>query len=367
MIFQPHESHEVDARLTRESLYSYYCRSKRKEVIAVRQFLNMIIVDYPDRDGLISRFKSRKDSEFHSAEFELLLFHALASNGFELEIHPEVEDSNNRPDFLVKASGVPLFYLEAVLASQKTENENANKLVQSAIDVFSKHSHHHFNVCVKTNGVPTRAINESKLIREVKAWLDSLDPDSRGSDGYEREFIFAKETFSMNLTAMPLPMELRGKSERMLGLITGLGGWVDPVSGIRNAVKDKGRRYGRPSLPFLVAVNVSGLSVRPEDEVSALFGGEVIRINVETDETHLDREQNGAWTSEKGPQLRRVSGVWIFRNFHAARFGTGDPTLYLNPWADYNLPENLLMFSHRRVVAGWIGEKTVPTSNSAKL
>ena len=369
LIFSNFKRTDSSPKLNSESLYDFYDRSSRADVSHVRDEMQRLCVQFPTPAEIESRFQSRDDQQFRSAEFEILIYDALVRNGFSAQVHPSIAGTSRTPDFLVSAPGGEHFYLEATLANEKREEETEHPLVATTLDVFSKNTHKNFCVIVKTTGVPATQPNQRALLRYVNEWLDSFDPD----EIMQREFTAYPETtwrsgdLELVITAIPLKPDRRGKSSQMLGAFQGDAGWVDPVSGIRTSIRKKGMAYGELDLPFVIAVNVEGKFVHESDEVSALFGSEVIKYEVESKRAWVDRAQDGAWLGVGGPILRRVSGAWIFNCLHVHNYGRSNPTLYLNPWANQPAPDALKVFPHMLAIDGYLKPRTDPVTELARL
>jgi hypothetical protein len=241
------------------------------------------------------------------------------------------------------------------------ENDGNAPIIATTLDALAKTSHKNFFVMVSTDGYPKTQPSGKNLLRSTLAWLDTLDPDvvmdniESGGDASEK-LSWSHEGLTITLTAWPIRKDRRGQSTTLAGGRSGLGGWVDSWSPIRDAVTRKGSKYGKLDKPFVVAVNFLGFSsLNPIDEQQALFGQEVVEISVgSTDEGRLVRRPNGAWTSPAGPRYTRVSGAWIFSNFHTFSLSSILPTLYVNPSSALPLPESVLQFKHAVVEAGWL-------------
>lgn len=102
----------------RESAFSFFNRCGAPAITAVRVLLEDSVARYPSagpdptaRAELISRFRSKDDTEFRSAFWELYLHESLTRAGYELAPHPETENGR-RPDFLA-TKGSDRLYVEA--------------------------------------------------------------------------------------------------------------------------------------------------------------------------------------------------------------------------------------------------------------
>jgi hypothetical protein len=120
-------------------------------------------------------------------------------------------------------------------------------------------------------------------------------------------------------------------------------------------VLTKARRYGELDLPLVIAVNVNTLHLHQSDASQALFGQEPSLASLDADhlQHRLIRANNGAWYGPSGPRARRCSGAWLFDRLTVYTLQHHKHTLYLNPWANQQLPAKFLRMPH----ALFVGEK----------
>lgn len=117
-------------------------------------------------------------------------------------------------------------------------------------------------------------------------------------------------------------------------------GGVNDIEQLRSTLKGKAGRYGKPKIPFVVAVQCMSAFMEPLDIEQALFGSETFEVPTKGDsQARLFRQRNGFWVSRKGPQNRRVSAVLAGVGLHPANVGKTSPSLWINPWASHSLKE----------------------------
>lgn len=355
MIFSNFERTDSSPKLNIESDFAFLNRTSRDEMARVRDLLEALLLEYPEQDDLVARFRSGNNPHFRSAEFELLLFSYLNKQGFKLTPHPVLDNgSASRPDFLVEAPNGDQFYLEAVLATEHTEDRTHDPLLATTLDVFSSTFHKNFTLIVQTSGYPSTQPSGKKLRNATIRWLDSLDPDEvqaqldiGGHDALPR-LVWSHEGLDVSVQALPLLPDRRGKASRLMSVQFGQAGWVDASGPIRDAIKFKGSKYGELGKPLVVAVNFTGHHLDRRDEMQALFGQEqmVFSVTNPSAEPKLERAPDGAWTGKGGPQFTRVSGAWIFDNMCMYNLPSREPTLYLHPWARHPLSAEILRYPH---------------------
>ena len=115
-------------RANNQSMYDYLDISGLIEHKKIREFLNSSIHLY-DQDSqrrIIDDILKNKNSDekFYSTCFELIVSYIFRKiGGYTLEPHPNLPNTNKKPDFLVKISDTDEFYLELVTISEYNENQ----------------------------------------------------------------------------------------------------------------------------------------------------------------------------------------------------------------------------------------------------
>jgi len=358
MLFTNYQRSDSSVKANRESDFAFLERSSRPEIERVRQFLETLVKGYPEaeRTELVARIKSRNDTHFKSSIFELTLYTFLVRLGYILHPHPELPNgSKARPDFHVISPSGEEFYLEAVLASVDDDSDPAAEArIGLTLDALAGASHSNFMVAVEYEGAPRTQPSGKKLLAATLRWLESLDPNevqaNINCNGFDStpSFTWEHEEWHVLLSAIPIAPEKRGKTQTLIGILSGSAGIIDQWTPIREAIKFKGAKYGNLDKPLLVAVNFGSFNLKRIDEMQALYGEEqyVVSIDDPKKEPKLRRAPNGAWYGKSGPQARRVSGAWIFNDLTAYTLASRRHTIYYNSWASKPLPDALKSMPH---------------------
>jgi hypothetical protein len=360
MLFEEKDRTFIGPRSYVEGDWEYLDKSARVEAQNVRMFLNKWITVYPAEHckELITRIKSGDQHNFNSATFELVLFAMLRSLGCTVTVHPDLPDSiPAHPDFLAITKDGTHVYVEAVLASDYSKAEiAARKRKDSVLAAINKIDSPNFFLGVRTEGNPHRPLSGKALGRELECWLKSLNPDQVSQEQFELgldsmpKMSWEHEGWKVSFTAIPKKPNRRGKGQRVIGALFGGAQFINVWEPIRNAVKSKGKRYGKLPCPLLICINVDGMVVDRIDEMQALFGEEEYIFYVgDPREPEMRRRPNGAWVGPKGPQYKRVSGVWIFDTLNPWNVVSRKNCVYFNPWADKPLPDLFLMVNHAKL------------------
>jgi hypothetical protein len=98
-----------------EDDYSFYDSAARPEYDVYRRVLNdwMKEISQQGQKELLPRFRQNESLEYQSALAELTTHAALKNEGYAVEVHPERDPTERKPDFLVRdANGAPVAYVE---------------------------------------------------------------------------------------------------------------------------------------------------------------------------------------------------------------------------------------------------------------
>jgi hypothetical protein len=307
--------------------------------------LETFIELYPkeERPDIEGRLHSREETNFRSSVFELALYAILIKLGAMVEVHPRLDNGKSfRPDFKVTFQAGSVIYLEAVLASESSEYTPAGqRRANKVLEALNSEPHHSFRIAIQLHGEPSRQPSSNTLIREIHTWLDSLNPDNSES---EAKWIHAKDGWHVRFQAIPILPEKRGTAKSLILSSARGARAINHSNGIRNAIVNKARKYGRLPAPLVVAVNSDSFDLDGFEVMNSLYGG--LSYNFVQDRPDIksgfSRERNGAWIGAKGPRYRNVIGTWIFKDLHAYSLSTCAHRHYINPYSETAIPAALM-------------------------
>jgi hypothetical protein len=201
-----------------EPLFSYLNKSSRPEAERIRALIDEWIGEYPEthREGLAARLRSDIDDQHQSAFFELFLHKFLRARGCKIiEIEPKLEHTNKSPDFLVETSAGERFYLEAVLASGRSNQETAAyaRLNTALAAIDNVPSPGNF-LSLTTDGLPTAPLSLKKLKRALQSWIAGLPAGKAAKDAAA----FKYEEHRCNIELRALPRSTPGEDGRAIGM-----------------------------------------------------------------------------------------------------------------------------------------------------
>ena len=331
-----------------ESSWAFLNRVHDPFYDAVRGLLEAWFQRYPPQhcSDLRERFR-HDDRRSHIAAFWELYLHELHLRlGFQVEVHPTVPGTSNHPDFKM-TSGEDSFYLEATIVGDSDEDAAQNHRESSVIDILNEIKCSAFSLSVDWETTGQSLPRPDVLKEKVCDWLASLDW------AVERAKL---EPFSRDGPPSPVPsttvrvdgwaIELRayaqrapdvGARDRLVSAPPMIGGEIDDITPARAKLKAKARHYGKPDLPFVIAVGTLGDFAEVGDMEQALYGPEVLRVRRSSvsasPQVMRDRDPDGLWQSGRNHRGTRVSVVLSMESPSPYSIVTLQPTAWINPWA----------------------------------
>jgi hypothetical protein len=360
MLFDDIQREYQGPALYAEPHFAYLNRSARPQAMRIRATLEMWFSHYPEgitKNDVEGRFKSGDDAQYRSSFFELLLHELLLRMNCELEPHPTIEGSTNKPDYLVKPTNAAPFYLEAAVVSDESDDQAAARArINGIYDALDRLDSPDFFVGVNLSGLPA----SQPPARQIRAFLarnlTSVDPDeiialytAKGDDVLPK-WSFREQDWTIEFSPIPKKPEARGKpGVRPIGAITASPRWINSDSAIRDTLLEKANHYGELNLPYVIAINaVTEFPIHKDDIMNALFGEEHVLIprdRASQAGVRIERTPNGLWTSPSGPRYTRVSCV-MMSTVEAWEIPRAPICLYHNPWTRHpysspltNLPQ----------------------------
>lgn len=341
-----------DSRPTRysEPRFRFLNRSARPGADDVRSLMETWFNRYPraHQAQLKRRLRSDNDGDFDSAFFELYLHELCCSLGYSVKIHPSaVHDSLRRPDFLLTSANGEVTYLEAIVASNASQQERAAaSRANEVYDAINEIESPNFFLWLDVRGSPLNAVPRKRLKRILTTFLNAQDPDEcyrllkeGGLDRLPR-LPFSHAGWDIDFIPIPKSPQLRGRpGVRPIGAQLFGAEMVEDQVALRNAIVEKATRYGILGQPYVIAVNAVAQLLDDIDIAEALFGKEtfVFRRNDAAPSSEaqpeLIRLGDGAWTSPRGSRYTRVSAVLIVSSLAPWTVADAQPRLYHNPWA----------------------------------
>lgn len=346
-LFDDFQRIEKRAALPNEPTFAYLNLSARPGFVAIRTLLEEWFSGFPEdnKKDLRSRFRKKDNHQHASAFLELFLNQYFKQLGYEMVPHPELQGERTHPDFLARRNGSDCFYLEAIVPQVRNPRPGDAARRDQVHEALQRIESPSYFLWVDHFGHPTSTPKLSSLIREVEAWLRSLDYERiqtivRESDYLDRLPVLRLDAGGMTLNIRPVPKSdnIQGRAGvAPVGIFgPGKAELVDTVTGVRKAGQSKSKKYGDLVLPYIIAMNVLEQFARKYCVVDAMFGSEGVRHTGYFDgseKIEAIREHNGLWLNNKGPINQNVSAVLVFFGLKPWNLTTVESVLIENPFA----------------------------------
>jgi hypothetical protein len=327
----------------------------------VRNLLESFFSRYqPEHSESLRRdFRARLPGRHYAAWWELYLHELFLRLGYEITIHPAIEGTERRPDFGLRRDGSELLVEGSVVFSGIAGGEEQIGAAPSwMLAAFEKVKNPNFFVSIhEITARGDEQLKQAEMASPIEDWLASLDPDLVATE-YEEKSGFPElrikcRGWEVELEAWPVKPEARGRpGHRVLGAGPAMGGWVDDIGQLESKLKVKASRYGRPEVPYVIAVlSLSGFMDRI-DIAQALFGREAVVISDPEESGRLIRQQNGFWFRGGAPINTRVSAVLMGVGQQPWSITRTAPELWVNPWAEHPLAEDWPFAVHTALETG---------------
>ena len=249
------------------------------------------------------------------------------------------------------------FYLEAATTGRRSGPFALTNTEQEVIEELEKLTSSDFNLLIEITGELSQSIRKAplrssfkKLLSqghdpdEVKATVDAGGVDAAPSAQYETD------GWGIQAWLSPISRPARRHCQtRRIKVNFKSARRTNSIDPVRNKLKGKGKNYGDPQLPLVIAVKTQDRFYNGrQNDMEVLFGNE--RTLYVDDVPELDREPNGVWSMGHG------TGIGAFFSVQKAdiwNFPYASGCLYINPsQSGIALPEALLRLHRGIVVQG---------------
>jgi len=306
-------------------------------LVAARQEFQSWLTEVPEpwQSKWRGRLESKYDPPHLSVRLELYLHHYFKSEGWAVDIEPEMPGSPNKPDFRVMRGTDTILVEAKAILDEQTITQETTRLRQVADNLSGKLSRY---VIIE----PLSDLPPSLPVRRIKA---QIEQHAKTEEGAILEFdlsdVHQGKQYSLKVVLLPKSPDT---TERV-----GVGGINSSVhtltigKRIRDALEEKAGKYGSIDMPFVIAVYGAGeFQVQTRNEFDALFGDRV--WNEHSSRQFTERQKpNGFFTSvrEGKHHHEHVSAVFFYRFKWLQDTHVQVAHIYHNPFALRSLSSDL--------------------------
>lgn len=214
-LFDSIERADRSPRRYDEDSFSFYNRVCGPYWDRIRVQLDSWFSNYPleDQADLRGHFRSKIAGQHLAATWELYLHHLFSRMGYGIEVHPHLDGSRSRPDFLLTRGSERLYLEAAVVFSGIADSDRDGHREAWVMEAVNEASHPNFHVLIVDFArLPPRKPKARLIYEPVLAWLDTLDPDqvARASQisGELPERLVESKDWAVRYQAMPIRANL---------------------------------------------------------------------------------------------------------------------------------------------------------------
>jgi hypothetical protein len=344
-----------------EPTYNYYNRSARKDINIIRNTLENWFSEIPESEkhSMKSSFKRSFDDTF----YELFLYNLFKKLGYDIKIHPSIEGTTKKPDFLISKDDIEI-YIEAKISKDKTSKEEAlEKMTNQFYDSINKLRSNNFMLGInEVSFISGRQPKTRKIVQELEKKLSELDPDvvekAMKKNGFDIfQIKYEDEDIFVVFNPLPVVSDARSKKNRRpIGIFPAESFWGGGEDAIKDAIEVKANRYGKLNKPYIVCINALGKKTTSRNDADdAIWGSLAVSFSENPDDRDekLVRSRNGIFLDEKGPRKRNVSGVLITQ-IYPHGIPNSKYWLYENPFAVNKLDWQKIGLIYNYVKDGYI-------------
>ena len=332
-LFDQYERTDHSHARRSEPDYKFMNRSARPAYENIREVLEGWFAGYPAGHKREFHARFRKSDHNHAAAyFELYLYQVFSRLGLSPEVHPGPGTGKGHPDFAIVGAGGSRCYIEAnVVLKPRWDSEDVleNELL-NVIDSVAESQPTRVGVAVTTSGTLRRSHKKKPLQREVREWLDSIDPMRLSPTDFNHNprLCIRRDAWRAELVALG---PLSRPSRRLIHVGPTKAGLSDEGPLLAETLNTKVKRYGTLDCPLILAINTNNVFTSDQDERGALLG-----------------TREGVWRTDSGALRPRLHGVLFFRGLFPSNMHCVVAHLYLNPNTQADIPEELLTLSSMR-------------------
>ncbi len=250
-LFEDKARTRMEPKFPGEDDYSFYDSAARPEYDIYRALLNgwMKEMFESGQKELLPRFRKNKSLEYQTALAELTTHAALKSQGHAVDVHPESDQTDRKPDFLARdAKGESAAYVEVTTFGPSKDFIGKHKRaadIYNGVDKAKLPVGCRLGLDILKHGTKTPSLR--KLRDSIEKWagrIGEINPDDPPSKAFEIDDwkieIILFGGFSTDI-----------ESKHAIATAMGDVRIVSAETEIRQALSTKGNRYGKLAAPYL--------------------------------------------------------------------------------------------------------------------
>jgi len=251
---------------------------------------------------------------------------------------------------LAQTSDIPLFYLEATVASDSDNSLKSQGQLSLLWEALNDLKEPFFQIILEIHR-ESNYLRIPKICKEIHQWLLTLNPDevSQKEGLPDRDmrpyYSWMHDGWHIDFIAISRPPEERNQGgETVFYSFSSYEKWNETQNSLSRKLDEKAKKYGVLQLPYIIAVDILALNSIGRDLNEVFFGQDIVLIDPESGATMQTRSpfhpkrpsrEDGFWIGQ-GRRLRnkQVSAVLLIDELMPWSFTRKTSLLWHNPWAE---------------------------------
>lgn len=302
-----------------DNAFEFYDRSVLEEIEKKRQLLNSWFIHYPKEHQ--AQMKSDFKAAFDDTLFELYIHELFYKQGFELEVHPTLSGVSTRPDFLAIKGDCEIYIEAKNLRNISFEDERLERRLGAFYDGINAVGPWKFFLWLEEVTLKSELQPRAKpFLKYINERIEKYSGEEYASFSHEElkvETSFTYETDQILVKGALMPhLAPHGTELHLIGSYPGDIFWGEGKETIIGGLEKKLKKYGKPSKPFLICINMMNVKAAGELSADAVFWGShqySFSVDPKITDVILTRKNDGIYRDSRGPKSNHISGVMINR------------------------------------------------------
>ena len=282
-------------------------------------------VPEPHRSVWENRLKSKLDHSHSSARLEICLHDFFRTQGWEIEIEPELTGTPNKPDFFLTNGDRTMIVEARAVLSAESEMQQDHRLMHLMYYLSGK-----LNRTVLIH--PMLALPSSLPNKRIAREIESRASEVELLQEFPVEGEHQGHRYSLEVTVL---LEAKPTPITDVGATIGQAVKMEIGSPVRKAIIEKAHKYGEIHSPFVIAVwpkLPSHFSFGDNDDLVALYGDDSWHI-LDYTEPRAFFKSNGVFTTKTEDGTYRYSDVSAVIFCHPYNTDSSKIYIHHNPFA----------------------------------
>ena len=308
----------------------------RPDTVALRKEVlrQLEIVPEPHRTAWKTRLRSKRNDPHFSVRLETFLHHFFKERNWEIEIEPDMPNTRNKPDFLLRKGNINILVEAKTMLDPLYVDQQESRLMDLAKGLSRK-----LNRTISMH--PRIDLPPSLPNRRIAAEIEQRASNAEPVHEFHVEGEHQGAPYALDVVVI---LQRKPTPTAGVGATISQVYEVEPGHRMRESIQGKASKYGMIDVPYIIAFwpqSSLHFSYRDEndddDDFEALYGDKVLGGH-NLGEMKPALKPNGLFTmanENRDPRYRQVSAVAVcYLDENSVR-------LYHNPYAKHAVDKTI--------------------------